>query len=103
MVKGDIFPDLVTRYADLLAVPLTVTCNQIAKMMRWPRIWKEESVTVIPKTTSPTEIGELRNISCTMLASKIYESYVLLEWAAQWVKLKSRTNMQWYHRTCLDA
>ena len=87
MVRGDIFLDLVTNYADLLVIPLTYIYNDITRTKTWPRIWKEEFVTIIPKTTTPTEIGQLRNISCTMLASKV-ESYIL-EWAAKWAKLKS--------------
>ena len=86
VVKGDIFPDLVTRYADLLAVPLTSIYNEISRTFAWPMVWKEEFVTIIPKTRTPTELGHLRNISCTMLASKVYESYVL-QWALSQVKL----------------
>ena len=87
MVRGDIFPDLVTKFADFLAVPLTDIFNEITRTSTWPRIWKDESVTIIPKTRTPTDIGELRNISCTMLASKVYESYVL-SWALEEVNLK---------------
>ena len=54
MVRGDIFPDLVPRYADLLAVPLTSIYNEITTTSTWPKIWKEESVTVIPKCSNPT-------------------------------------------------
>ena len=57
MVRGDIFPDLVTKYADFLAIPLTSIYNEISRTKRWPKIWKEESVTVIPKCRSPAEIG----------------------------------------------
>ena len=44
---------------------------------------------MIPKKNSPESLGDLRNISCTMLASKIYESYVL-----DWIKgeVTLRTN-----------
>ena len=87
MVRGDIFPDLVTRFADLLALPLTSIYNKITSTSRWPKIWKEEHVTVIPKTKNPTDISGLRNISCTKLSSKVYESYVL-EWMGKWVSLK---------------
>ena len=87
LVKGDIFPELVTRYADLLAVPLTSIYNEITNTAFWSKIWKEEFVTIIPKTRTPADIGQLRNISCTMLASKVYESLVL-EWASSQVKLK---------------
>ena len=87
MVRGDIFPDLVTQFADFLAVPLTSIYNEISRTLTWPGIWKEEFVTIIPKTRTPREIGQLRNISCTMLASKVYESYVL-GWALEQVSLK---------------
>ena len=87
MVRRDIFPDVVTTYADLLAVPLTAIYNDISTTNRWPRIWKNESVTIIPKTRTPTDIGQLRNISCTMLASKVYESFVL-GWILEQIKLK---------------
>ena len=46
-----------------------------------------EFVTVIPKTTNPSDLSGWRNISCRLLASKIYESYVL-NLAQQEVKLK---------------
>ena len=51
-----------------------------------PRL--EESVTVIPKKSNSTAVNDLRNISCTMLASKMYESYIL-EWLQKQVKLKN--------------
>ena len=88
MVRGDVFPDLVTRYADFLAVPLAAIYNKITTTKEWPDLWKEESVTVIPKCRMPSDLSDLRNISCTMLASKIYETYVL-RWALDEVKLKT--------------
>ena len=87
VVRGDIFPEIVTKYADFLAIPLTSIYNSISTSYKWPTVWKEESVTVIPKCRTPSEIGQLRNISCTMLASKVYESYVL-QWSLEQVKLK---------------
>ena len=82
-VPGDIFPKLVTQFADFLAVPLAdiYNCNTVTK--EWPRCWKREFVTIIPKKTSPDSLADLRNISCTLLASKVYESYVL-----DWLKLE---------------
>ena len=87
MVRGDIFPELVTQYADFLAIPHTAIYNDISETKIWAKIWKNESVTIIPKTRTPSEIGQLRNISCTMLASKVYESFVL-GWTLEQVKLK---------------
>ena len=76
MVKGDIFPVLFDRFATLLAIPLTHIYNEISSTYIWPLIWKQEFVTVIPKCRNPGGMGDLRNISCTMLPSKIYESFV---------------------------
>ena len=55
--------------------------------MIWPVNWKVEHVTVIPKNSCPSGFEELRNISCTLLVSKILESYVL-EWAMEEVTTK---------------
>ena len=77
MVKGDIFSALMEQFCTLLAIPLTSIYNEIANTHIWPAIWKKEYVTVIPKCRTPTSMGDLRNISCTMLPSKIYESFVL--------------------------
>ena len=83
MVPGDIFPKLVTQFADFLAIPLTDIYNCITESKKWPRCWKVEFVTIIPKKTNPESLSDLRNISCTLLASKMYESYVL-----DWLKLE---------------
>ena len=77
MVPGDIFPRLVNLCAADLAGPLTNIYNAISSAGQWPRGWKEETVTPIPKTTHPESLDQLRNISCTQLFSKIYESFVL--------------------------
>ena len=39
-------------------------------------------------TSQPADFNDLRNISCTMLASKVYESYVM-NWAAEKFTLKT--------------
>ena len=87
MVPGDIFLKLVTKFSDFLAIPLTMIYNEISRTLCWPAIWKKEFVTVIPKKTNPRSLGDLRNISCTMLASKMYESYIL-DWLKEEVSLR---------------
>ena len=82
-VRGDIFPSLVSRSADVLAVPLTNIYNTISTTATWPQLWKTEFVTPIPKTSLPQSANDLRNISCTMLFSKVYESFVLSWLTAQ--------------------
>ena len=42
---------------------------------------------MIPNKSNPESIGDLRNISCTLLASKIFESYVL-DWLKAEVSLR---------------
>ena len=87
MVRGDIFPVLFDKYATLLAIPLTDIFNEMSRTFVWPTIWKQEFVTVIPKCRNPAGMGDLRNISCTMLPSKIFESFVL-NWLASEVSCK---------------
>ena len=83
MVIGDIFSALMHKFAVLLAVPLVSIYNEITRTAVWPLVWKKEFVTVIPNCRSPAGLSDLRNISCTMLASKIYESYIL-----DWLKIE---------------
>ena len=88
MVKGDIFPCLVNRNAHILAVPLSHIYNNITESGEWPAPWKVEYVTPIPKKTLPQGPNDLRNISCTQLFSKVYETWIL-EWVGQQVKLRT--------------
>ena len=82
------FPQLLGDLSDLFALPLTNIYNEITKKKVWPVAWKREYVTPIPKKVHPESMNDLRNISCTALTSKIYESYVL-EWLGKEVSLKS--------------
>ena len=77
MVPGDVFPQLMTECSDFFALPLTCIYNEILTTHIWPPCWKKEFVTVIPKKSAPEGLGDLRNISCTLLASKIFETFVL--------------------------
>ena len=77
MVEGDLFPECVTKYSDLLAVPLTKIYNMILASRTWPSPWKKETVTVIPKSPSASTFEECRNLSCTPLFSKLMESYLM--------------------------
>ena len=75
MVEGDIYTELCTTFADVLAIPLTKIYNQCLQEGVWPKKWKEE--TTIPKVTIPSSLDEIRNLSCTCLFSKVLESIVL--------------------------
>ena len=87
-VKGDIFPALVNRAAPTLAAPLANIYNLITVSGEWPTIWKTEYVTPIPKKPLPDGPDDLRNISCTQLMSKVYESFVL-DWLNSQVKVRT--------------
>ena len=77
LVKGDIPPGLILENADLLAIPLHSVFNKAIKQGVWPELWQLETVTVIPKNAAPSKLGELRNLSCTPLFSKVLEHFVL--------------------------
>ena len=86
-IGGDLFPILVNQFHDILAIPLCEIYNTITRTKEWPESWKIEYVSVIPKTNNPKEVEQLRNISYTLLVSKVYESF-LLDWASEEVKLQ---------------
>ena len=77
----------MTEFADLLALPLSDIYNTITETFQWPLVWKVEIVTVIPKCGSPDSFDQLRNISCTLLVSKVFESF-LLSWIREEVHLR---------------
>ena len=77
MVAGDIFKQLVSKYADIIAIPLHHVYTRAFSTGTWPDLWKRETVVVIPKVTKPENLGELRNLSCTPLFSKVMESFIL--------------------------
>ena len=77
MVEGDLFPDLVTKLSDVLAIPITKIFNHAILLQKWPSQWKVETVTVIPKGKDAQSFDECRNLSCTPLFSKILEGYMM--------------------------
>lgn len=86
-VEGDIFPQLVGDCANYLSIPLANIFQTIMKTYVWPIDWKREYVTVIPKKSMPNDISELRNISCTKLFSKTFETFVL-QYAKEEIEIK---------------
>ena len=59
MVKGDIFLELSTKFADQLAIPLTVIFNEGYRRGQWPQLWKEETAVIIPKCRQPEGRSDL--------------------------------------------
>ena len=88
MVPGDIFPALVNPSVKELVPPLQNIFNCISDTGTWPEDWKTEYVTAIPKKTHPASPDDLRNISCTRLFSKVYESFIL-QWLTQQVGIRN--------------
>ena len=87
MVKHDIFPNLVSGAASRLAAPLAHVYNTMISSLTWPLSWKEEFVTPIPKKAVPESMNDLRNISCTALFSKVFESFIL-DWLMEQVGMR---------------
>ena len=58
----------------------------------WPKRWKMESVTIIPKVSKPESFNNLRNISCTPLFSKVLEFFLF------WTACRLRSSLlPWGH------
>ena len=76
-LAGDIFPDQVKKYAKELADPLTRIFQNCLNEAVWPKVWKLETITTIPKCSNPVDLSETRNISCTPVYSKVLEYFVL--------------------------
>ena len=78
-VPGDPLPHLIRTFPREFAAPVTEIFNRINNNGSWPRQWKIEHLTVIPKTSNPSDLSECRNISCTSAFSNILENQVLLQ------------------------
>ena len=87
--KGGHFPVPSQSSGRPLSFPLASINNDISTGAPWPKLWKVGSVTPIPKKSVPESVNDIRNISCTQLFSKAYESFVL-DWLS--TEIKIRTN-----------
>ena len=76
-VEGDPLPHLVRAAPALFSVPATIIFNKASLEGTWPKSWKTEHLTIIPKTKNPASLAETRNISCTSLLSKVLEGALL--------------------------
>ena len=73
-VFGDIPWRVILEYAVEFSFPLSNIYNSGTLEGVWPKLWKFEYVTPVPKVFPPTEIDHLRKISGTKNLSKIYEA-----------------------------
>ena len=82
-VEGDPLARMLKRYPAQFSKPVAILFNEINESGRWPRRWKTEHLTIIPKVANPCDLSECRNISCTAALSKILEGRVLLKLRAE--------------------
>ena len=78
-VEGDPLVNLSNFFYEEFAVPVSEIYNRINLTGPWPKSWKTEHLTIIPKTPNPAGLFECRNISCTSVFSKVLEGQVLLK------------------------
>lgn len=67
----------VNMHADLYSPTLTKIVNEILRGHKWPSLWSEEEVSIIPKTNHVTDYDGCRNISCTSIFSKLAETFMM--------------------------
>ena len=77
LLEGDVWPDMISKWANEISVPLAEVIGTAIKERRWPKVWKNETVSIIPKKPHPETLEETRNISCTPLFSKVFEYFLL--------------------------
>ena len=76
-VPGDIPPNIINEVAQVISRPVASIFNDVARGDDWPKQWRTEYQTVIPKKPHPESFDELRNLCCTNFLSKILETFVL--------------------------
>ena len=75
-VEEDVHPKLTKLFSVELAKPAVLIFNQTTTSKQWPKQWKIEMGTPIPKVTDPESEEDLRIIYKTSFLGKIYESFV---------------------------
>ena len=75
----DIPDSLRIEFAAELAGPLTDVINSCLEKQTYPKLWKYEWVTPVPKITHPKVLKDLRKISCTSDYNKLFEG-ILKDW-----------------------
>ena len=75
-VYGDPLPHTIRQGPHVYAPPVAIIFNRILSTGTWPKGWKQEHLTILPKVSNPGNLGECRNNSCTALLSKLLEGVV---------------------------
>ena len=81
--RSSVTADPLTRFVNVHATEFAPVLERIYNLVRrgaeWPRLWRTEEVTVIPKGNEDAveSLDGCRNISCTSIFSKLLEAYML--------------------------
>ena len=75
-VKGDFPAKLIKEYAAYLAEPFTHIINSSLKRGEYPKIYKFEVATPVPKVFPPEKVNQMRNISGLLNFDKIMEKMI---------------------------
>ena len=76
VVPGDIPKKILMEFSCELSQPLSKIFNSILKTLQYPHQWVTEFQIPIPKVPQPKSVDDLRNISKTAFASKLFESFL---------------------------
>ena len=74
--KGDIPPKLIKYFSEEFSTPLMEIINSSIKKGIWPKMWKKEHVTPVPKKFPTQLVKNLRSISGLMTFNKILEKLI---------------------------
>ena len=77
IVDGDIPAKLFQEFAAHLAEPLCHVYNSSLLQGEYPRIYKHEISTPVPKKYPVEKIDQMRNISGLLTADKVFENFFL--------------------------
>ena len=73
---NDVPPTLLKEFAEELCYPLCNIVNASVTTGTWPRLYKKEIITPVPKTHPPSNPDDLRNISGLLTFNKVAEQLI---------------------------
>ena len=83
-VPGDFPRRIIKEFAPELAAPAAKVFRNITRTGRWPKQWRTEYGTPLPKISNPENEDDLRIIALTNYFSKQYEQFVI-RWLLKYV------------------
>ena len=83
-VPGDLPRRIVREFSPELATPASRIFQNIVRTGHWPKQWRTEYGTPLPKIKNPSSENDLRIISLTNYFSKQFEQFVVV-WLLQYV------------------